>query len=638
CAIKHFIFGGVLDGVPVTADDSKTQSQFKIPEKVKSPSFRTTLRKFELNDRVSPLYASSPNLVNRGSDREYVVLHSPPSVRFFKERVPSTVEATKTSAFTHFVSSSTNVPSMYSSTACLSNTTFDSGFLSDSTYTDLDTLRSQCSGTSPDKSFLENSYPPCPSKSALSLHQDNPTYGCLGTPLSLSRSSSISLVSDTQNKNSTRISLESIGRSHKLGKQSSKEKLYRTPKQMSPDVRLGSPVKQGSPSKQTTSVTLRIENGLFATVRKDGTKLGRSESSKRDRRSTDLAPIRAVVSSVPPPQVVQPGSSHEGTRSMLEVDGWRKEEGQPGWRKTTTSGTFLARCVKVEDLSSRETSEDLRDGSGGQGDSSNSGRHPPERRESGRFTSAARILRSLARSSSRNEISAGDSSGLSRTNPNYHSEGKGLRKKSSWRSERELTPSPQKERSQSFNDKPSDAKRRYSYHDNKALRDEGRSQVDKQGQRGRHSISGGPGGPEPPTDHPPPAVTPPTVPASLSNSTENVYEDLPESDSTSTLEGDDIGPDLPLVKEDEQRPLERSVRERRSARKLTKDSGYDTSPYSESDYANIDLYADGSNTDDGDDITLAPESEFSPSEFPYDGTSDSIDGDTHQEIPQELIR
>lgn len=62
------------------------------------------------------------------------------------------------------------------------------------------------------------------------------------------------------------------------------------------------------------------------------------------------------------------------------------------------------------------------------------------------------------------------------------------------------------------------------------------------------------------------------------------------------------------------RPLERAERERRSSRKLTKDSGYETSPYSESDYANVDLYsevdASGEVEGDGDDVTLAPESEL----------------------------
>ena len=69
------------------------------------------------------------------------------------------------------------------------------------------------------------------------------------------------------------------------------------------------------------------------------------------------------------------------------------------------------------------------------------------------------------------------------------------------------------------------------------------------------------------------------------------------------------------------RILERGERERRSSRKLTKDSGYETSPYSESDYANIDLYsevdADADADGDGDDVTLAPESELASPSSPF---------------------
>lgn len=268
--------------------------------------------------------------------------------------------------------------------------------------------------------------------------------------------------------------------------------------------------------------------------------------------------------------------------------------------------------------SSRDTGDDSRE----------VGRHPPERRESGRFPSAARLLRSLGRN--RDDDGGGararDTSEprLSRSNPHYHSEGKGLKKKNNWASERELNHSlspVQKERSHSFCEK-ADTKRRYSYHENKVLRDEARARLDRHEEAASASINASPKsqleGPDLTKDARP--GTPPTpTPASVQSSTpddtshENIYENLPahtmKEDSMGGKEASEGG-----VTEAQTRPIERAERERRSVRKLTKDSGYETSPYSETDYANIDLYsdADAAADGDGDDITLAPESELAP--------------------------
>lgn len=87
---------------------------------------------------------------------------------------------------------------------------------------------------------------------------------------------------------------------------------------------------------------------------------------------------------------------------------------------------------------------------------------------------------------------------------------------------------------------------------------------------------------------------------------------------------------------EESRPQERVLerdKDRRSIRKLTKDSGYETSPYSElSDYAHLeqlvaDVASDNGDVeseDDGDDVTLAaesePTSEVTPSTSPTANT------------------
>ncbi|KAK4291823.1 hypothetical protein Pmani_035368 [Petrolisthes manimaculis] len=318
--------------------------------------------------------------------------------------------------------------------------------------------------------------------------------------------------------------------------------------------------------------------------------------------------------------------------------------------------------------SNREAGDDNSTREGG------STRHPPERRESGRFPSAARLLRSLARS--RDDDSSGararepSEPRLTRSNPSYHSEGKGLKKKNNWTSERELNNSlspTQKERSHSFCDKASN-KRRYSYHDNKSHKEEARAAARLEQQRQEvnaqqdiSSISsvsspGGPREPLPPTPPSPssstltptPIQTPtpssigsPPLTASPEKVHENIYENLPAHiDGTGdlTINGDITGQDAAVeisgvsvgltkgVTKGVTRPIERAERERRSVRKLTKDSGYETSPYSESDYANIDLCSEAAaaaavvaaaaaagSEGDGDDVTLAPESELAAS-------------------------
>lgn len=288
--------------------------------------------------------------------------------------------------------------------------------------------------------------------------------------------------------------------------------------------------------------------------------------------------------------------------------------------------------------SSREGGEDNRDGG--------VTRQMPERRESGRFPSAARLLRSLARS--RDDDGGGararDASEprLSRANPHYHSEGKGLKKKNNWTSERELNNSvspTHKERSHSFCEK-TNTKRRYSYHDNKMLREEARARLDRQDDSSPQLESSSPGSasdrsPTSSASIPTPTTTASPQSPSPEDTCENIYENLPAHISKDELivNGGDAGVSHEASEggttEAQTRPLERGERERRSVRKLTKDSGYETSPYSESDYANIDLYSDADaaldGEGDGDDVTLAPESELA---FPSPAL-DGVDLDPH---------
>ncbi|KAF2360631.1 hypothetical protein FHG87_008614, partial [Trinorchestia longiramus] len=154
---------------------------------------------------------------------------------------------------------------------------------------------------------------------------------------------------------------------------------------------------------------------------------------------------------------------------------------------TTSNGTYSARWIHLEDLSkdtpvdddassvssststltSRSCDRSKQKTATSSSGSSKKREKRPERRESGRFTSAAKLLRNLSRAPKDNS----STTSLNRSNPNYHSEGKGLKKKNAWASERELSSASaaSKERSHSFCDK-SDSKRRYSSHDEPDLR------------------------------------------------------------------------------------------------------------------------------------------------------------------------
>ena len=181
-------------------------------------------------------------------------------------------------------------------------------------------------------------------------------------------------------------------------------------------------------------------------------------------------------------------------------------------------------------------------------------RRPPQRRESTKLQSATKFLRALR--SGKGDAATDGASPPDRSNPHYHSEGKANRR----RAKQAKARGEQTERSHSFHDKVSkrsvteDARRRDSI-DSDAM------QTD---------LSGDP---------------PPTY-ENVISSTNSVSAGVITA-SGSGGRGD--GRDEPT------RPLQRD-RERRSARKLTKDSGYETSPYSEADYASLSLRSESAET------------------------------------------
>ncbi|XP_064118238.1 uncharacterized protein LOC135223602 isoform X2 [Macrobrachium nipponense] len=550
----------------------------------RSPSFRSAESKLNVDGKNSPHYGSTPNLTlsSEGNDKTS-------SNNMLMGAVGGTLPRNYHRDHGRWMQDAPcdSASSSVCSYVHPNSLTLDSGFLSDSTCQDFEISETKAdSQNSPSLSQQTQVTSERDSSSRMTLHQDNPTYGCIpeaaSTPISAA----------------------------------SKQK------PCAPDP----PPKSRKGSRQTSSVTLKIENGLFATVKE--TKTGR-EGRARDRRPLDLS--TALAAPPPPPSLIIVKKERREDHNLDD------DSNAGGWKTATVtmSGTFLARCVKIEDLSSRD-SEDLR---------VEGGRHPPERRESGRFPSAARLLRSLGRN--RDDEGGGararDTSepSLSRGNPHYHSEGKGLKKKNNWTSERELNSvSPtQKERSHSFCEK-TDAKRRFSYHENKVLREEAKTRLDRQEEEGPLQADGTPLPSEASPVHSalsstisssasqvPSSPTTPCVPSSaqpLSNEKgeENIYENLPAHMNTSdtvtlsACDGQKQPDSVERLQNEVQtaRPLERADKDRRSVRKLTKDSGYETSPYSEGDYANIDLYsdADALPDGDGDDVTLAPECELAP--------------------------
>ncbi|CAG0896070.1 unnamed protein product [Darwinula stevensoni] len=219
--------------------------------------------------------------------------------------------------------------------------------------------------------------------------------------------------------------------------------------------------------------------------------------------------------------------------------------------------TFRSRCSKsTEDLTSdgeyRAVLVQLTTGA----ESESRGGREVERRESTRFQSAKNLLKSLRpghhgwadvttspypdesqniRPTSEDSL-ANHYPTLDRRDPHYHSEGKGMKKRKPWTSEKELRTLPSRAEPTSCNIKSSAPKDSISMTD--------RSQSFQERKR-RSSFS----------------------------SDENVYENMEEQNRNAQ------GLDQ-LVRMDRER-------ERRSFRKLTKDSGYETN-YAESDYANLE--------------------------------------------------
>lgn len=283
----------------------------KLNNLTNSPGFQSSNSNL-YEDKSSHLYGSTPNLsqdpsteLPRGAYGARI--HGPGVVgtlpRNFHSRDPKYSGAYNSSSGDSEVVAS-SASSMCSSCAHMSNTTSDSGFLSDSTYpesertTSLQRQHDHSAKIPPpadkDCRLQEAKEPPAPPPhERLMLHQDNPTYGCI-------------IQETTTCPTVTHASKEE-------------------------------PRKSG---RQVSSVTLQIENGLFATASKEPAV---SEGRARDRR-----PLDPNCPALPPPPsciIVKKETPEEEEEE--DVGG-----GGGGWKTATmtTSGTFLARCVKIEDL------------------------------------------------------------------------------------------------------------------------------------------------------------------------------------------------------------------------------------------------------------------------------------------------
>lgn len=286
-------------------DASQAQSAANFPltkiNNVRFPSFRCKENKLFGEEKASPQYASTPNLTSVSPEgdnsREGVaagVTGTLPrnfkrnSVRHHQNSVSG---ASATSTLPSCASSVSSSYAYVNSGAPSS----DSGFLSDATCPDFEAneppveaigTQHQPKDLSCRERDLKTSDPAAPFGRA-ALHQDNPTYGCVPskTPPPPSKSTG----------------------------------------------------REGGSTRKVSSVTLKIENGLFATVGKE------SKGRARDRRPLDPA-FPDVVPPPPPALVIVQKKSPEDSK----VD----EEAAAGWKRATVtmSGTFLARCVKIEDL------------------------------------------------------------------------------------------------------------------------------------------------------------------------------------------------------------------------------------------------------------------------------------------------
>lgn len=263
---------------------------------LRSTSFRST--DTNLNQgKSSPQYGSTPNLSSCPSESGLPGTGLRP-VR--TDTLPRNFQARGAKHLRDWsIKESAPVPlpssasSACSSCAHLGNTTFDSGFLSDSTCTETEVTDSAQENHGTDVNISSPSEKECGQGGECNsqvrnvFHQDNPTYGCCIVQAPLT----------PHNKDGSRKS-----------------------------------------GRQVSSVTLKIENGLFATVSKDS-KTAR-EGRGRDRRPLDLTPV-----TLPPPP---PGCIIIKKQKLAE----EPDEATGGWKRATmtTSGTFLARCVKIEDL------------------------------------------------------------------------------------------------------------------------------------------------------------------------------------------------------------------------------------------------------------------------------------------------
>ncbi|KAK7073537.1 hypothetical protein SK128_021166 [Halocaridina rubra] len=289
-------------------DTNQSNSANKSPvakvNNLRSPSFRCQVVKQNVVDRSnSPIYGSTPNLAMSTECGDRV---SRPFLLGMSGTLPRNYRRNHSRELregtSHTVSSSSTLTPRYllSGATCMSSEVTP------------ELKESSESETRSHRPLLRTASDSEAAKRYI-LHQDNPTYGCSPNSGVVSRKSTKLLPSTPETQRTSEKSRVSPGSSSKEGS------------------------RKGSSSRQVNSVTLQIENGLFATVKE--TKGGQP----RDRRPLDLS--TALAAPPPPPGLIIV------KKERLE-DHVVEDDVNNGWRTATVSmsGTFLARCVKIEDL------------------------------------------------------------------------------------------------------------------------------------------------------------------------------------------------------------------------------------------------------------------------------------------------
>ncbi|KAK3853390.1 hypothetical protein Pcinc_040069 [Petrolisthes cinctipes] len=347
---------------------SVTFASGTLPRNFQAKSART--KTLEKCNNVGPSIVS-PSLPLQSSSPPSSSLPQPSSSVPLQSSLSSSPVSLPSSSLSSLPLPSSSSSSECSSYAQGSNTTFDSGFLSDSTCQDSEAL-------DPPSSHQGSKQPSEPAPQVrVTLHQDNPTYGCLpphrnpsSTPNEATpkQKSSRHMAEPPPNQDTSRYPKEpppsqDSSRYPKEPPPNPDSSQYpkepppnqdssRYPKEPPPNQDSSRQAKEApppprKPGRQVSSVILKIENGLFATASSKDTKSPR-EGRGRDRRPLDPSSTPPLP---PPPSCIIVKEEVPEQKKEEEVE---EAEGGEEWKRATvtTSGAFLARCVKIEDFPS----------------------------------------------------------------------------------------------------------------------------------------------------------------------------------------------------------------------------------------------------------------------------------------------